>query len=96
MYHEELKEIIELVLKGNVERYVLMEYILNNFDCEKIYDSNDKVVTDVFFTLKHYASGEEEISNKEWSYFLDCLEGKCEYNIEEKMRIIAKPLNLRD
>ncbi len=90
MYHEKLKVIIESLLKGNVDKYTLMEYILNNFDCEEIYDSNDNVVTDSFFTLKHYASGEEEINNEEWLYFLDCLEGKREYDIEEKMRIMSK------
>ncbi len=51
MYHEKLKVIIESLLKGNVDKYTLMEYILNNFDCEEIYDSNDNVVTDSFFTF---------------------------------------------
>ncbi len=39
-------------------------------------------VTDVYFTLKHYAGGEEDVGKKEWIFFLDCLSGKCEYSIE--------------
>lgn len=40
MYHNEIKRIIEKILKGEVDKYVLMEYLTNNFDCEKIYDSD--------------------------------------------------------
>ena len=39
----------------------------------------------------HYAGGEEEVSKDEWLYFLECLEGRREYNIEDKMRITTKP-----
>lgn len=45
----------------------------------------------LFFTLKHYASGEEEVSKDEWMYFLECLAGKREYNMEAKMSITTKP-----
>ena len=87
MYHNEMKKVIEKVVKGNIDKYVLMDY----FDCEKIYDSDEELITDAFFTLKHYAGGEEEVSKDEWLYFLECLEGRREYNIEDKMRITTKP-----
>jgi hypothetical protein len=61
-------------------------------DCEKIYDSNEEVVTDAFFALKHYASGEEDVGEDEWLYFLECLTGRREYNMEEKMSIITESL----
>ena len=41
----------------------------------------------LFFTLKHCARGEEEVSKDEWMYFLECLAGKREYNMEAKMSI---------
>lgn len=91
MYHNEIKKIMEKLVKGDIDKYVLMEYLINNFDCEKIYDSDEEMITDAFFTLKHYASGEEDVSEGEWLYFLECLEGRREYNIEEKMRITIKP-----
>lgn len=91
MYHNEMKKVIEKVVKGNIDKYVLMDYLMDSFDCEKIYDSDEELITDAFFTLKHYAVGEEEVSKDEWLYFLECLEGRREYNIEDKMRITTKP-----
>ena len=92
MYYNEFVGIIEKIIYGNLEKKLLQDYLMDMFDCEKIYDSDDELVSDVFFTLKHYASGEEDISKNEWVYFLDCLLGKCQYSIEEKMRITTKPL----
>ena len=48
MYHNEIKRIIEKILKGEVDKYVLMEYLINNFDCEKIYDSDEELVADAY------------------------------------------------
>ena len=56
-----------------------------------IYESDDMLLTDVFFSLKHYASGEEEISENEWLLFMACLLGEREYNIDEKKRITSEP-----
>lgn len=92
MYYNEFVEIIEKIIDGYVEKNLLQDYLMDMFDCEKIYDSDDELVSDVFFTLKHYASEEEDISKNEWMYFLDCLLGKCQYSIEEKIRITTKPL----
>lgn len=32
--------------------------------------------SDIYFTLMHYASGEEQITDAEWVYFLQCLKEK--------------------
>ena len=87
MYYNEFIMIIKEILKGSFENSRLLDSLMDMFDCEKIYDSDDELITDVFFTLKHYASGEEDVQKEEWIYFLDCLLGKCEYSIKEKMRI---------
>ena len=87
----QMEKIIEKVVKGDIDKNVLMEYLIDYFDCEKIYDSDEELITDAFFTLKHYASGEEEVSKDEWMYFLECLAGKREYNMEAKMSITTKP-----
>lgn len=65
----------------------MREYLINNFDYEKIYDCNEMIITDVFFSLKHYAEGEENIEQAEWIYLLECLEGKRTYNLEDKYAI---------
>lgn len=35
MYHNEMKKVIEKVVKGNIDKYVLMDYLMDSFDCEK-------------------------------------------------------------
>lgn len=92
MYYIEFEKIIKKVVDESVERNLLMEYLIDDFECDKIYDSDDEMLTDIYFSLKHYASGEEDIRKEEWQYFLDCLSGKREYNMEEKMCITTKPL----
>lgn len=87
MYYNELRMIIESVVERTIDRYIVMAYLKNTFDWEKVYDSEDLLVTDSFFALTHYAGGEEDISEKEWLY---CLEGRREYNIEEKISITIK------
>lgn len=92
MYYIEFETIIKKIVYENLEKDLLLEYLMDVVDCEKIYDSEDEMVTDIYFTLKHYACGEEDISKEEWLYFLECLLGKCEYSMDEKIRITTKPL----
>ena len=92
MYYIEFEKIIRKIVEKKIEKKLLLEDLIFSFDCNKIYDSDDEMVTDIYFTLMHYASGEENIRKEEWQYFLDCLSGKCKYNIEEKMCITAKNL----
>ena len=70
-----------------------MNCLLDNVNCEKIYDSDDLLISDVYFSLKHYASGEEKVDDKEWLYLLKCLTKENEYSIQEKMSITTKFLN---
>lgn len=34
--------------KGDIDKNVLMEYLIDDFDCEKIYDSDEELITDAF------------------------------------------------
>lgn len=45
------------------------------------------LLVDIYFSLKHFASGEEKLKNKEWIYFLECLGGKQKYLLEDKMAL---------
>ena len=89
MYYHELERIIQKVLEGVIGKEQLMEFLMDTFDCEKICDSNDLLVSDAYFCLMHYASGEENIVAEEWKYFLECFQGIRKYNMNEKNRIIA-------
>ena len=89
MYYSELLKIVGEILGGKVEKRTVMDYLMNNVDSVEIYDSDDMLLTDVYFTLIHYATGEEEVSRGEWIYFEECLSGEKEYSMEEKMHIAA-------
>ena len=78
-------------MSENIDKNYLEEYLNDSLDCEKIYESDDALLTDVFFSLKHYASGEEEIGENEWLFFMECLLGERKYNLDEKMHITTKP-----
>ena len=90
MYYNELVQIIEKILSGDYEKQVLELYMEEIFDFGKIYDSDDELLTDVFFTIKHYLCGEDEVTKKEWLYLENCLLGKGTYSMEEKMRVITE------
>lgn len=53
----------------------------------ELYASDDMLVTDYYFSLLYYAAGEEMISDAEWKYFLDCLDGDRNYSPDEKLQV---------
>lgn len=93
VYYNELIQIIDEILKDKIDKKGIGKYLSETFDYEKIYDSDDELLTDAFFTLTHYASGEEEINKTEWTYLMDCLLGKSEYSLEKKL-VITYPWKL--
>jgi hypothetical protein len=48
------------------------------------------LATDSYFSLLHYASGEEVVTDAEWKYFLDCLNGNRVYSLDEKLQMTDK------
>ncbi len=90
MFYKELKQIISLVLKQGLSGQSLMEVLMTNVDPTKIYASDDMLVTDSYFSLLHYATGEEMLTDAEWKYFLDCLNGNRVYNLDEKLQMTDK------
>lgn len=88
MYDHELKTFIQAILTDTISPRQLLEGLIHTIDWTKIYESENQLTTDAFFALKHYATGEEDISDIEWTYFINCLDGKCQYNMDQKMKII--------
>ena len=62
MFHEELKQIIRSVLQQGLSGQSLMEVLTANVDPTEIYASDDMLVTDSYFSLSHYAIGEEIVT----------------------------------
>jgi len=90
MCYEELKQIISSVLQQGLSGQALMEALTSNVNPTEIYASDDKLVTDSYFSLLHYATGEEMVTDAEWKYFLDCLNGNRDYNLDEKLQMTDK------
>jgi hypothetical protein len=90
MYYEELKQIIRSVLQQGLSGQSLMDALTANVNPTEIYASDDMLVTDSYFSLLHFATGEEMVTDAEWKYFLDCLNGNRVYNLEEKLQMTDK------
>ena len=90
MIYEELKQIISSVLEQGLSGQSLMEALAANVNPTEIYASDDMLVTDSYFSLLHYATEEEMVTDAEWKYFLDCLNGNRVYNLDEKLQMTDK------
>lgn len=96
MFYEELKQIIRSVMEQGLSGHALTVALIANVNPDEIYESNDMLVTDSYFSLLHYATGEEMISDVEWKYFLDCLNGDRNYSLDEKLQVQATDQNSLD
>lgn len=90
MFYEELKQIIGSVLQQGLSGQPLMGVLTANVNPAEIYASDDMLVTDSYFSLLHFATGEEMVTDAEWKYYLDCLNGNRVYNLEEKLQMTDK------
>ena len=90
MYYEELKQIIRLVLQQGLSGQALMDALTADVNPTEIYASDDMLAMDSYFSLLHYASGEEVVADAEWKYFLDCLNGNRVYSLDEKLQMTDK------
>lgn len=90
MYREFFLEIINMILNQEKSFEQLNSIFLNNVNCEEIYDMDDNLISDVYFALKHHLSGEENIDDREFQYFKECLKNERIYNLEEKLSIIIE------
>jgi hypothetical protein len=86
-YYSEFTILLSEIKNKEVLKEMINEYLVNLIDCEYIYESDDSLLSDVYFTLKHYAIGEEGITSEEIEYFLECLNGKKIHSFEDKMSI---------
>ena len=90
MIYEELKQIIRSVLQQGLSGQQLMEALIANVNPTEIYASDDMLVTDSYFSLLHFATGEEMVTDTEWKYLLDCLNGNRIYSLDEKLKMTGE------
>lgn len=81
-----LKDIISKILSGNISKKCIKEQIHSELDTREIWEIKNFMITDCYYALKHM--DEENISIKEWEYFMDCFNGIRKYDVEEKIKYI--------
>ncbi len=59
-----------------------MDALTADVNPTEIYASDDMLAMDSYFSLLHYATGEEVVADAEWKYFLDCLNGNRVYSLD--------------
>ena len=87
MFYEELKQIIKSVMEQGLRGKALTAVLTANISPAEIYESDDMLVTDAYFSLLHFATGEEMLTDAEWKYLLDCLNGNRIYSLDEKLKM---------
>lgn len=90
MFYEKLRQIIRLVLQQGLSGQPLMEALTANVNPAELYVSDDMLVTDSYFSLLHFATGEEMVTDAEWKYLLDCLNGNRIYSLDEKFKMTGE------
>ncbi|NBJ14078.1 MAG: hypothetical protein FNP40_00575 [Dehalobacter sp. 4CP] len=73
-----------------VDRYEIVDELIEKIDINEIYSSDDFVISDCFYAIKHLTEDKYETSINELKYFLECFEGLREYNLEEKNNVITQ------
>lgn len=87
MLYEKLKQIICLVINQDLNGQALMDMLIEKINPNEVYESDDVLVTDSYFSLLHYAFGEEMVTDNEWKYFLECFNGEKIYSLDNKQNI---------
>lgn len=82
-----LGDIIGKILEKKISRNELKECIQNELESRNIWEDDNLLVTDCYYALKHIE--EEQISDKEWTYFQECFNGKREYSLKDKIQFIS-------
>lgn len=85
-----LKSIIKKYLEKQLTKEQVVENLILNVDCEKIYSSDNLLISDSYFALSHIL--EENIKNEELKYLMDCLEGRREYSLNDKLKFCSNGL----
>lgn len=89
MNENELKKALQRIIEKFLNKQLIKEQVAENLvhsvDCEEVYGINNLLISDSYFALSHII--EEDISDVELKYLLNCLSGQCEYSLDEKLKL---------
>ena len=87
MFEAVLKEIVSRIVSKTISKTEIREKVQNELETKDIWESDNFLITDCYYALKHI--DEEEISIYEWKYFLECFKGHRKYDLKEKIKFIS-------
>lgn len=85
-----LLDILEDLYNNKISKEVVIDKLNQNGELiEQVVEKGVSFyISDCFWTIKHLL--EEDITNNEIKYFIDCFKNKIKYNLEEKNEVILK------
>ena len=85
-----LLEILEDLYNNKISKEMAIDKLNQNGELiEQVMENGVSFyISDCFWTIKHLL--EEDITNNEIKYFIDCFKNKRKYNLEEKNEVILK------
>lgn len=82
-----LKEIVERMLLGDISDKEI-ESLLHQLEVYNVEDSDNFMITDCYYAIKHHIGEEERVSKTELKYFSDCFSNRRSFNVEEKIALM--------
>lgn len=94
MKEQEIKKILSNIvnsyISGSFDSIKAIQKLMDSIEPEEIYNSDNLMITDCYFAIKHLGEIGYETSHLEIEYFKECLEGLRQYSLEEKNNYILK------
>lgn len=89
-----LLDILEDLNEKKISRKTAINRLNQNKNLEKVIVNRNVCfcISDCYFMIKHLL--EENITDIEIEYFIDCFRNKREYNLKEKNQLILKELSV--
>ena len=81
-----LRDIVIKIIAGEISVEEIKERIQNDLDANDIWECESLLITDCYYALKHIQ--EENISTKEWKYFVECFNNFRQYDLRDKNNFI--------
>ena len=81
-----LREIVTKIIASKISIDEINERIKDDLETNDVWENESLLITDCYYALKHIQ--EENISIKEWRYFLECFNNSRQYNLEDKKYFI--------
>lgn len=87
-----LLNILEDLNTKKISRKIAIERLNQNAELVKTITEKEAgfCITDCYFMIKHLL--EENITNSEIVYFIECFKNEREYNLDEKNKVILRKL----